>query len=227
MQNNNVTKGLAFLFFAVSVMEIIGIAMNNSLIQSIFKPMMMLSLMALYYFSVEKRNNLYLLALAFSFLGDVFLLDKNSMFIFGIAAFLLTQLLYIYIIVKQMEKPSFFHKYLYAFLFANYIVYLMILLKPNLGDLFYPVVVYGVTIGVFGLVATLNYVTKRTKIDLVLMLGAILFIASDSMIALNKFHEPRAFYPIAIMSTYILAQYLIFRFMVLKTNDRKEGSVLE
>ena len=227
MQNNNVTKGLAFLFFAVSVMEIIGIAMNNSLIQSIFKPMMMLSLMALYYFSVEKRNNLYILALAFSFLGDVFLLDKNSMFIFGIAAFLLTQLLYIYIIVKQMEKPSFFHKYLYAFLFANYIVYLMILLKPNLGDLFYPVVVYGVTIGVFGLVATLNYVTKRTKIDLVLMLGAILFIASDSMIALNKFHEQRAFYPIAIMSTYILAQYLIFRFMVLKTNDRKEGSVLE
>ena len=227
MQNNNVTKGLTFLFFAVSVMEIIGVAMNNSLIQSIFKPMMMLSLMALYYFSVEKRNNLYILALAFSFLGDVFLLDKNSMFLFGIAAFLLTQLLYIYIIVKQMEKPSFFHKYLYAFLFANYIVYLMILLKPNLGDLFYPVVVYGVTIGVFGLVATLNYVTKRTKIDLVLMLGAILFIASDSMIALNKFHEARTFYPIAIMSTYILAQYLIFRFMALKTNDRKEGSVLE
>jgi len=227
MQNNNVTKGLAFLFFAVSVMEIIGIAMNNSLIQSIFKPIMMLSLMALYYFSVEKRNNLYILALAFSFLGDVFLLDKNSMFIFGIAAFLLTQLLYIYIIVKQMEKPSFFHKYLYAFLFANYIVYLMILLKPNLGDLFYPVVEYGVTIGVFGLVATLNYVTKRTKTDLVLMLGAVLFIASDSMIALNKFHEAKAFYPIAIMSTYILAQYLIFRFMVLKTDDRKEGSVLE
>ena len=222
MQNNHLTKGLTFLFFAVSVMEIIGVAMNNSLIQSIFKPMMMLSLMALYYFSVEKRNNLYLLALAFSFLGDVFLLDKNSMFIYGIAAFLLTQLLYIYIIVKQMEKPSFFHKYLYAFLFANYIVYLMILLKPNLGDLFYPVVVYGVTIGVFGLVATLNYVTKRTKTDLVLMLGAVLFIASDSMIALNKFHEAKAFYPIAIMSTYILAQYLIFRFMVVKADDMKE-----
>ena len=222
MQNNNLTKGLTFLFFAVSAMEIIGIAMNNSLVQSIFKPMMMLSLMALYFFSAEKRNNLYILALAFSFLGDVFLLDKNSMFIYGIAAFLLTQLLYIYIIVKQMEKPSFFHKYLYAFLFANYIVYLMILLKPNLGDLFYPVVVYGVTIGVFGLVATLNFVTKRKKTDLILMLGAILFIASDSMIALNKFHEARTFYPIAIMSTYILAQYLIFRFMVLKTDDIKE-----
>ncbi len=222
IKKDNIIKSLTILFFAVSIIEITGVYLDNSMLQTIFKPMIILSLMALYYFSVTKKNNLYLLALAFSFLGDVFLLDKNNMFIYGIAAFLLTQILYIYIIVKQMEKPSFFHKYLYAFLFANYIVYLMILLKPNLGDLFYPVVVYGVTIGVFGLVATLNYVTKRTKIDLVLMLGAVLFIASDSMIALNKFHEPRAFYSVAIMSTYILAQYLIFRFMVLKTDDIKE-----
>ena len=222
MQDNHLTKGFTFLFFTVFVMEIIGVATNNSLIQSIFKPMIILSLMALYYFSVEKKNNLYLLALAFSFLGDVFLLDKNSMFIYGIASFLLTQLLYIYIIIKQMEKPSSFHKYLYAFLFANYVVYLISLLRPNLGDLFYPVVVYGVTIAVFGLVATLNYVTKRTKSSLLLMLGAVLFLISDSMIALNKFHESKAFYPIAIMSTYILAQYLIFQFMVFKTDDIKE-----
>ena len=121
-----------------------------------------------------------------------------------------------------MEKPSSFHKYLYAFLFANYVVYLISLLRPNLGDLFYPVVVYGVTIAVFGLVATLNYVTKRTKSSLLLMLGAVLFLISDSMIALNKFHESKAFYPIAIMSTYILAQYLIFQFMVFKTDDIKE-----
>lgn len=216
------TKGLTLLFIVVSILELIGVATENSLLQSIFKPMLMLSLMALYYFSVEKKNNLYLLALAFSFLGDVFLLDKTSMFIYGIAAFLITQLLYIYIIVKQMKKPSAFHKYLYAFLFANYVVYLLSLLKPNLGDLFYPVVVYGVTIAIFGLVATLNYVTKRTKASVFLILGAFLFLGSDSMIALNKFHEAKAFYPVAIMSTYILAQYLIFRFMVLKTDDIKE-----
>ncbi len=219
MNSNSILKGLTALFFVVSFIEITGVYIDNSMLQTIFKPMIILSLMALYFFSVLKKNNWYLLALAFSFLGDVFLLDKNSMFLFGIAAFLLTQVLYIYIIVKQMEKPSFFHKYLYAFLFANYIVYLMLLLKPNLGDLFYPVVVYGVTIAIFGLVATLNYVTKRTKADLTLWIGAILFIASDSMIALNKFYEAKAFYPVAIMATYVLAQYLIFRFMVAKASD--------
>jgi len=224
IKKDTIIKSLTILFFAVSIIEITGVYLDNSMLQTIFKPLIILSLMALYYFAVSKKNNLYLLALAFSFLGDVFLLDKNNMFIYGIAAFLLTQVLYIYIIVKQMQKPSHFHKYLYAFLFANYIVFLIGLLKPNLGELFYPVVIYGVTIAIFGLVSTLNYVTKRTKIDLTLWIGAILFIASDTMIALDKFHEPRAFYPIAIMSTYILAQYLIYRFMLGNDIDGEQVS---
>ncbi len=214
MKNNNLTNVLILLFFIVSTLDIIGVGINNSRMQIIFKPMIILSLMALYFFTAEKKNNWYLLALAFSFIGDVFLMDKNNMFLFGIAAFLVTQILYIIIIVKQMVKPSLFHKYLYAFLYVNYVVYLLSLLKPNLGELFYPVLVYGITISIFGLVATLNYVTKRTRPSLLLMLGAVLFISSDSMIALNKFHEPQTIYPVAIMVTYVLAQYLIFRFMV-------------
>jgi uncharacterized membrane protein YhhN len=216
MKSSNITKTLTLLFFTVSVIDIIGVALNNFLIQTIFKPMIIPSLIALYYFTSDKKNNWYLIALVFSFLGDVLLMDKNNLFLYGIVAFLLTQILYISIIVRQMQKPSNFHKYLYAFLFVNYVVYLLTLLKPNLGDFFYPVLIYGITISVFGLVATLNYVSKRTRTALYLMLGALLFITSDSMIALNKFHVAQAFYPVAIMITYVLAQYLIYRFMVKK-----------
>ncbi len=216
MKSSNITKTLTLLFFTVSVIDIIGVALNNFLMQTIFKPMIIPCLIALYYFTSDKKNNWYLIALVFSFLGDVLLMDKNNLFLYGIVAFLLTQILYISIIVRQMQKPSNFHKYLYAFLFVNYVVYLLTLLKPNLGDLFYPVLIYGITISVFGLVATLNYVSKRTRTALYLMLGALLFITSDSMIALNKFHVAQAFYPVAIMITYVLAQYLIYRFMVKK-----------
>lgn len=221
MKINNITKGLTALFFTVSILDIVGVYLNNSLIQLIFKPLIIPSLIALYIFTVEKKNNWYVLALAFSFLGDIFLMDKNNMFLFGIAAFLVTQLLYIIIIVKQMKKPSLFHKYLYAFLFLNYIVYLISLLKPNLHEMLYPVLVYGAAISVFGLVATLNYVTKRTRPALFLMLGAILFIVSDSMIALNKFHVAQSFYPFTIMITYVLAQYLIYKYMIEEVRSEK------
>ncbi len=219
MNNNNLIKGLTLLFFIVSILDIVGVAINNTMLQVVFKPMIITSLIALYYFTVAKKNNWYLLALVFSFLGDVFLMDKNNLFMFGIVSFLMTQILYIFMIVKQMDKPSNFKKYLYTFLFANYVVYLISLLKPNLGELLYPVIIYGITITIFGLVATLNYVTKRTKPALILMLGAVLFIASDSMIALNKFHEAQSVYPVAIMVTYVLAQFLIFRFFINNTDQ--------
>ncbi len=221
MNKNKITRVLAVLFFTVSAIDVIGVLYQNSLTQIVFKPLIIISLILLYYFSTDHKNKWYMLALVFSFLGDVFLLDKSNLFLFGIGSFLITQLLYIFIIVKQMKRPSYFHKFLYAFLFANYVVYLLSLLKPNLGDLFYPVLVYGIAISVFGYIATLNYVTKRTRSALVLMLGSILFIISDSLIALYKFHLPQPFYPVLIMITYVVAQYLIFRFMVLENKIEK------
>jgi len=216
MKTNNITKGLTFLFFTVSILDIIGVAIHNSMLQAIFKPMIILSLMALYYFSVEKKNNWYLLALAFSFLGDVLLMDKNNLFLYGIAAFLLSQILYIKIIGSQLKPSSLKQKITAIIPFLIYVIILLSILKSNLGEFLIPVVIYGITISIFGVVSLLNYFVSKTKISQVLLFGVILFILSDSMIALNKFHEAKAYYGVAIMITYILAQYLIFRFMVNK-----------
>ena len=62
--------------------------------------------------------------------------------------------------------------------------------------------------------------TRTNRSDLILLTGALLFIASDSMIALNKFYSPHMIYPVAIMLTYALAQYLICQ-----SNLTKEQSV--
>ena len=40
-------------------------------------------------------------------------------------------------------------------------------------------------------------------------IGAIFFMISDSILALNKFYQPIPFSNISIMLTYALAQYLI------------------
>jgi uncharacterized membrane protein YhhN len=204
---------LTILFFTVSFLDVLGVFLHHDLMQHIFKPMIILSLMALYYTSVTTKNYWYLLALAFSFLGDVLLLDKNNLFLFGIAAFLLTQLLYIKIIGKQIKEASFQQKLVAIIPFVIYLVTLLFILYDNLNEFLIPVIIYGAAISVFGMVALLNYVVDSSKINRVLLIGATLFIASDSMIALNKFYEEKSFYGVAIMMTYVLAQYLIYLFM--------------
>jgi uncharacterized membrane protein YhhN len=224
MKNLNLIKGLTIFFLTVSLLDIIGVAISNSQLQIIFKPMIILSLMCLYYFSVEKKNNWYLLALAFSLMGDILLMDKNNLFLYGIASFLITQLLFVYIIVKHIEQSSTKDKLFAAIPFLIYFLTLISTLKPNLGEFLIPVIVYGIAISIFGSISLLNYLVNKTRNSQILVYGAVLFIASDSMIALHKFHEPRIYYPVIIMLTYVLAQYLIYRFIIGMPISKKTGS---
>lgn len=207
------TKNLTILFFVVAISDVIGIIFNIAWLQIVSKPLIILTLFVLYYFSAEKRNNWYLLALFFSFLGDVFLLDKTGYFLLGIGSFLITQILFIKVIISQLRKVRVHHIIITLLPFVVYFTVLISTIKENLTEFFIPVVIYGITISFFGMVSLLNYFINKSKKSVVLLIGAVLFIASDSMIALNKFHEPRIIYPVAIMITYIFAQYLIYRFM--------------
>ena len=207
------TKNLTILFFVVAISDVIGIIFNIAWLQIVSKPLIILTLFVLYYFSAEKRNNWYLLALFFSFLGDVFLLDKNGYFLLGIGSFLITQILFIKLIISQLRKVRVHHIIITLLPFVVYFTVLISTIKENLTEFFIPVVIYGISISFFGMVSLLNYFINKSKRSVVLLIGAVLFIASDSMIALNKFHEPRIIYPVAIMITYIFAQYLIYRFM--------------
>ncbi|MDX5583542.1 MAG: lysoplasmalogenase [Aureibaculum sp.] len=207
------TKNLTILFFVVAISDVIGIIFNIAWLQIVSKPLIILTLFVLYYFSAEKRNNWYLLALFFSFLGDVFLLDKTGYFLLGIGSFLITQILFIKVIISQLRKVRVHHIIITLLPFVVYFTVLISTIKENLTGFFIPVVIYGITISFFGMVSLLNYFINKSKKSVVLLIGAVLFIASDSMIALNKFHEPRIIYPVAIMITYIFAQYLIYRFM--------------
>ncbi len=211
----NRVKFFTILFLAVSILDIIGVILNLEWIRFIFKPLIIPSLMGLYYYSVDKMNKWYLVALIFSFLGDVLLLDKFNYFLFGIGSFLITQILFIKIIMGQLNKSSLGWKTMAVLPFLAFYVILMYKLKDGVEEFLFPVALYGITISIFGVVSLLNYLgSKNSRSSKYLLFGATIFIVSDTMIALNKFHEPHIIYPATIMITYVLAQYLIFKYMV-------------
>ncbi|MBE7653405.1 lysoplasmalogenase family protein [Tenacibaculum finnmarkense] len=90
------------------------------------------------------------------------------------------------------------------------------MIKDNLGEMLVPVLVYGTAISGFGTCALLNYQQEKSIENTVLLLGAILFIASDSGIALNNFYSPTHFFDIAIIILYVLAQFLIVKAILLR-----------
>jgi len=89
----NKIKVLFFVFVGVSVLDIIGIIFRIPILIQVFKPLILLLLLVLYAVSVSKLNKLYVLALIFSFFGDVFLMFSGELyFIIGLISFLIAHL---------------------------------------------------------------------------------------------------------------------------------------
>jgi len=211
----NVTLATAF-FFMVSILDLIGIFADNEWLKTTFKPLILLSLIALYLFVSLKKNKWYLLALICSFGGDVFLLfDAQSYFMLGLGSFLLAHLFYITLVSKQLKKPNNKEWLLSFVIFFGFLIGLLMVLKGHLGAFKIPVVVYGLVISSFGALCFINNLQQKDKASAVLLIGALLFMLSDSLLAVNKFYKPIEILNLLVMLTYIAAQYLIFRAVVL------------
>jgi uncharacterized membrane protein YhhN len=73
----------------------------------------------------------------------------------------------------------------------------------------WPVWIYGLVISCMLMQALHTAKINNRSAAQWMITGAILFIASDTVLAINKFYNPFAFAGIAIMLTYGIAQLLI------------------
>jgi uncharacterized membrane protein YhhN len=210
---------IAFIvFLSVAVLDVIGVIFQIPDLRFIFKPLILLSLLVLYSFSVSKRNKVYIMALLFSFFGDVFLLFSGELnFILGLVSFLIAHLLFIKIVIKRIRKTAIRNVIGSSFLFFIIFCMLIYVLRNSLGELLIPVIIYGLTISIFGTVALIDYLNKKSQESIWMFAGALVFVISDSVLAINKFYEPKLVFEVIVMSTYILAEFLIFRSMIQKT----------
>jgi uncharacterized membrane protein YhhN len=170
-------------------------------------------------------KKILLTALTFSWIGDIILLfaDKGELyFIFGLVAFLLSHLVYILLFSKQPttrinEKKEIFWLGILAILAYFFIMIDTLFLK--LGDLKIPVIVYAVVITTMLFFAFKGSLKWATPANNYILIGAIVFVSSDSILAFNKFYAPITHASFYIMLTYCLAQYLIVS-GILKLNTK-------
>ena len=215
---NKIVPLTAFMLFCL--IDFFGIYLDKQMMVDFAKPMLMITLFWYYYSNAKKLNKYFVLGLFFSFLGDILLLGTGEMyFVFGLLFFLIAHVFYIIIVLKiiQITKPKEF--IIAGVPFLLLFLVLMNVLYAGLGSMKIPVIIYAMTISFFGIVSLILYLQAKTKISLLLLVGVLTFITSDTILALNLFYKKQSFYPLLIMMTYVLAQYLICRF-VLKLNQQ-------
>ena len=203
-----------FLFCTIALIQVGAVLIGHYEARIFSKPFIIPLLGLTYYQSVEKKpvflKDSILLGLFFSWLGDIFLLADNY-FIPGLICFLLAHVFYISFFAKTNSSKTSFFKLRPVMLIAvlAYLIELMHLLWPGLGDLKIPVLIYGITISTMLSAAIWQYQKLDDRTSLFMIMGAGFFVASDSILAIDKFRNPFASAGVYIMVTYILAQLFI------------------
>ncbi len=212
----NKTQTLQAVFWIIAAADIIGIAANFPLLHYAAKPLLipvLIILLASVTAAVTGKK-LMLVALFFSWLGDILLMfePKHALFfIFGLVCFLSTHILYIiYFLSIRSEKVSLLKKYpVLIVAVVAYGVSLVWLLFPHLADLKIPVLVYAAVICSMLLCSMHIFLKLNKKAGVFYLSGAAAFVLSDSLLAVNKFYQPFAYAGVFIMLTYCAAQYFI------------------
>lgn len=217
------STSLIGIYFLLSIIEICGTYFDFLPLIFATKPLLMVTLFVWFYIktkshSTNKFRKHILTSIVFAFGGDTFLMFlpyDQIFFLLGLGSFLVGQLFYVFAFSysikhssKAFNKPVGFSLLL---VFLTYYFVLMYKLYPNLNDFLIPVLVYGIAVCAMGLSAgwRINKVGSQT-FNLV-FLGAMLFVLSDTVIAINQFLYQGKFWnaQVIIMITYVLAQYFI------------------
>jgi uncharacterized membrane protein YhhN len=143
--------------------------------------------------------------LLFSLAGDIFLMLPTDRFVAGLVAFLLAHLFYIAAFASEISALIWWP--LIPFVIYGIVIY--IILASSLGKLKVPVLIYVVVILIMAWLAWERWIKTGQDGALLASIGAVLFIISDTILALDRFRGTFKLARASNLITYFAAQLLI------------------
>lgn len=218
---------LTVIFAIIVIVELLGRFLDNIWFEYPVKPLIMIWMAVYFLLNAKKKSSVLnvLLAFFFSWVGDILLMFSggydNEMFFFaGVGGFFLAQVAYIVLFLRCKEndiKGLLLRNPLWIIPLLGYGVLIYIFLYPKLEGIMVPIIlVYAISLVGMSLAALNRRDRVGVKSFKLIFIGSLFFLASDSMIAIDKFHTEIPQAGFLIMVTYITAQYLIMRGLILE-----------
>jgi len=199
-----VQKTLLYIFAAFAIIFIATLPFKPYPGNFVIKAIPAISLSALALVTVSgSRGKLLFASLLLCAAGDVALeIGAEQYFIIGLGFFLIAQIMFIVTFSRDFKMQK--SRIAIIAILAIYALAMAIVMTPSLREMAIPVYFYLVVITLMGIFAALR--AARNKLTLY---GAVSFIVSDSIIAINKFMMPVPAADYLVMVTYYLALFLI------------------
>lgn len=174
-----------------------------------FKPLTTVLIIAMLFLAPKKSNlklgRMVTIALLFCLLGDVLLLFEYY-FLFGLVAFLMAHILFS---VAFIQYKGFYKNRVSFLILFGIAMALFFWLKPGLRDLLLPVFIYVLVITFMAWQGVGLYLREMNHPHALMAMAVLLFMLSDTLLAIAKFKTPFYLSGPLILTTYWMSITLI------------------
>lgn len=231
MEDKKLSQYLKYAFFVMLGLSMLSIMFDSERLYHFAKPLIMPVLLV--YFRKGLSLNLSLsfilavFALVFAFIGDSFMMyaDKKELyFLISLGAYTITLILYALSFDKavspQSQPQSLLVQLLYAIPFLLVGGFVFYLILENLSMMMAVVLCVYSTVLIYMVVQAIgrNGRANRDSVNQVI-LGAVFFMFSDVLVALDRFYQPMNNAELFIMLPYILGQWNIINGLLQHYNN--------
>jgi uncharacterized membrane protein YhhN len=176
----------------------------------LFKPLTMVLILLLAWLApmpaFPAYRTLVLVGLMLSLAGDVFLMLPGDYFLPGLVSFLAAHIAYV---VAFGTRAGWQFSWVALFPFLVVGVVMWGVLRAHLGKMKMPAFIYILAILLMGWQATNAWIADPTPLTLLGIIGAVIFMVSDSALSINRFRTPFHWAQLVVLGTYFVAQWLI------------------
>lgn len=214
------------LFVIVCIVDLFTAFYDIDFYRNLTKPLPILVLTFMYFFTVKKVNYYILISLFISFLADTLLLDKPDNFTPALVLFTIAHLLMIRVVYKSIKQEAL---KILLFNFLVFLVFFVVILEFVIIDYKQTILiisVYGISICLLVSLAFSNYLSKMNKANFFIFLGAFIHLVSDGIYSVNLFREPMYIFRFMLLITYYIGHYLLYKGFVFKAEEKQKPMIV-
>lgn len=224
----NLGKWLTAMFFIIVVVEVTAEFFSSRELVFIFKPLLSIGVMALYWNASRVRESMFFIVLSLSLITNLLFIPNTESFLFvGLVVFLVHRVLLISYVVRLIKLKDYIPLLIAIVPFLFVFFYLLSISNGIQLESYWVLIIQNVLISVIGGLALSEYVMNFNKMSCWLLIFGLLSVTQYFIVFIEKYYlsnlAPIAFRPLAMVLNAAV-YYAFYRFVVdaEKANAREE-----
>jgi len=202
---SNLKKAILVIYFTVTLVEVIAELFLYKPFLFLFKPLISILLMILYWNISNQRNPLFFFVIFFSLITNMFFIyDTETMLFLGLITFFIHRLLIIYYIIKLIELKDYIPMFIATIPFLFFFFYLLSITTELTTKSYVILIFQNILISIIAGITLADFMMNNSKKNTTwLFIFGILSITQYFIVFIEKYYlselSPMSFRPIAMI----------------------------